>query len=848
MTRRIGLVVPAILFLAAGLAVSALAKEPPGDSAELKAALAASRSGAPDAAIAQLRQIAAKNEKTNPREAASAHFYLAELFVQSGQNVDAVNESLAAVGLAVGTDLEPLATCQVNMVFARLSLEKGLIGVAWSMMDSAEKEVPKLPAIHREGNESTLLGMRTTVLVQAIDAFEAGEPTSAALPPDVQRFLAQLFDPATALPAKGDAPLPLESLMRIDRRQPWRPKLIDKALQLTERMLVIDRRQTGDLAQIELAKDQSFKAELLEKTGRTDAEVENLRKQALAVFQRYRIPADTLIELNKLADLQMRRKTPESTIEAFRLFSQLMALADSEMQGMVGATAAQFQQRWHAQYRQQMRILDSQYKSFLEERDTKAAQYALEALLLQADSWSFRPLRQDVLLYQRLRSSSGPNKETGGLVEASWSDLVRAKEQAREAEEAGKLPEDYGRPGQFVADSPFAGLTVAKSRMVTAIQDKMRIEKGKLAVTAGPTKGMLKSLQEHMGPEKAVLIYLWNPGTTELRAVVLDATQVHVISLGDVSDDVQRQLVARAAREISQQRPEAKATLEEIAKVLVWPLGQLPRRLVIVLPPELLGIPFEALPGTDGAPLVAQHDIFYSIGLSASLATPLRVSLKRAFVVGAERSRVPSLPALEESGVEVAGIRRLVSRTGGVVDPVEPLPATPLLALQRPGSYDVVHVSSHALLDSDTPMLDALAFPGAEVYPFDILGVGFGAKLTVLSACSLFKPRADGVNPFSGITTAFFARVAPYVVSPLWPVNGQTTTVFMIRFYEELASSSDPTAALAAAKRAFLSPDALVKWARARKLALTVAPEQLSQPYYWAPFLETFVPAAERPL
>ena len=105
--------------------------------------------------------------------------------------------------------------------------------------------------------------------------------------------------------------------------------------------------------------------------------------------------------------------------------------------------------------------------------------------------------------------------------------------------------------------------------------------------------------------------------------------------------------------------------LKQVADQIWRPLGDLPQNLTIVLIPELIGVPFEALPGSQGETLVARHRIRYAFGLFTGVGTLKPVDLSQGiFIVGAERFRNPKFDPLPQSRSEIETLRSIFSKRG----------------------------------------------------------------------------------------------------------------------------------------------------------------------------------------
>lgn len=141
--------------------------------------------------------------------------------------------------------------------------------------------------------------------------------------------------------------------------------------------------------------------------------------------------------------------------------------------------------------------------------------------------------------------------------------------------------------------------------------------------------------------------------------------------------------------------------------------------------------------------------------------------------------------------------------------------------------YDYIHFATHGIANSQYPELSGLLLSQEEkggedgvLYTGEILGLELKADLVTLSACETAlgkKIEGEGVR---GLTSAFLLAGANTVVVSLWKVADESTSLFMIEFYNQLLAGNNKSTAL-----------------RNAKLKLLKDP-QYQHPYYWAPFIQ----------
>jgi CHAT domain-containing protein len=144
--------------------------------------------------------------------------------------------------------------------------------------------------------------------------------------------------------------------------------------------------------------------------------------------------------------------------------------------------------------------------------------------------------------------------------------------------------------------------------------------------------------------------------------------------------------------------------------------------------------------------------------------------------------------------------------------------------------YRLIHIASHATMDSEVPQASALILStvdtsGQQIYgrvlAADFLGVRFHADAVVLSACDTALGKSVAGEGLIGLQYVVLARGARSVVSSLWPAMDQMTAGLMVEFYSTLLR---PHATVIAA------------WSAASRAALT---GPYSDPGTWGAFILT---------
>jgi CHAT domain-containing protein len=144
-------------------------------------------------------------------------------------------------------------------------------------------------------------------------------------------------------------------------------------------------------------------------------------------------------------------------------------------------------------------------------------------------------------------------------------------------------------------------------------------------------------------------------------------------------------------------------------------------------------------------------------------------------------------------------------------------------------NYRIIHLASHALLDSRHPELSGIVLSlvardgqpqDGFVQARDIYNLKLHADLVVLSACETGLGREIQGEGLVGLVRAFMYAGAPRVVASLWRVPDEATARLMEYFYKAMFEQGlEPAAALHSAQ---------MKLSREKRW---------SAPYYWAGFI-----------
>ena len=237
-----------------------------------------------------------------------------------------------------------------------------------------------------------------------------------------------------------------------------------------------------------------------------------------------------------------------------------------------------------------------------------------------------------------------------------------------------------------------------------------------------------------------------------------------------------------------------------------------PPRMAIIPHGLLHQVPFHALYDGENY-LVARLEITYapSAAVHNLCRRKTRIPVLRGLVAGLSDHLIPQVEEeartvaglLADSGVETVLLTGEAATTGRVEAEVR--------------GADLIHIACHGLFRSDNPLFSALRLADGWLTAVDVMDFDLREALVVLSACESGKSLVVQGEEVIGLPRAFLGAGAAAVVVSLWLAQDEAAAALMSRWYREIVSGADRSAAL-------------------RKAQLAVR-DTYPHPYYWAPFI-----------
>ncbi len=196
------------------------------------------------------------------------------------------------------------------------------------------------------------------------------------------------------------------------------------------------------------------------------------------------------------------------------------------------------------------------------------------------------------------------------------------------------------------------------------------------------------------------------------------------------------------------------------------------------------------------------------LGLAPSFRSP---------IADVERScSSDELYSLQCSQIEVKQLNDYFSGINFVGDS-----ATTSRFIQTASDYQIIHLATHACIDSENPMLNKIFFADDYLTNYDLYGLQLNAELAVLSACNTGSGQLIKGEGVMSLSKGFIHAGVPSTVTSLWSVDDCATSTIMTKFYDNLKKG--------------LRKDKALQQARVEYLA--EADKAFQHPYYWGAFV-----------
>jgi CHAT domain-containing protein len=465
------------------------------------------------------------------------------------------------------------------------------------------------------------------------------------------------------------------------------------------------------------------------------------------------------------------------------------------------------------------------------------------------------------------------NESHVDLREGLDADLL-ARERTLESSLAAKIQYAAGGQGPSKSDAEVALTRREIDALIGALRDvesEIRAKSPRAAALTQPSTATVADVQRDLLDDETALVeYALGDERSFVWTVTRSSVDVRQLpSRGDLEKAVRRAYGDVSVNDLST-NGSLDRSLKELSALLVGPVRSVAvHRVAIVADGALEYLPFAALPGRAGAPLLADYEVVmlpsvstlaelrrneagrtYAPKLIAAIADPVFDAHDVRVVSGQTNG---SAAASDATGPRVGtDVRRSAAEAGvsgldrlpysrqevDVIDTLVPS-ADRLTALDFDANrglmlgdslrnYRIVHIATHGLINSQHPELSGLVLSLVDrsgrpqngfVQSYELYKTKLDADLVVLSACQTALGEEIRGEGLVSLTRPFMYAGVPRVVASLWQVPDRATAELMTRFYTGLVR--DHLSASAALRRAQLALRKNPRWSR---------------PYFWAGF------------
>lgn len=354
-------------------------------------------------------------------------------------------------------------------------------------------------------------------------------------------------------------------------------------------------------------------------------------------------------------------------------------------------------------------------------------------------------------------------------------------------------------------DAPLPGLAEERRALEHRLLEQAR--RRRLTETGQPRRPAAdafdaEALRRGLRDDEVLVAYGVCAG--ELFASVVDAQGVRLQrNLARWDDALQTVHAARlqleapraagAARHAAQLAQRCRTRLQQLHGLLWRPLA-LPastRRVLVVAPPPLDGVPFAAL-----------HDGEGFLAGRCQLASAPSAHIAAICLAHPARSGPRALVLSHGSGLaHAADEARAVAALFAQPDLCLGDAATLSALRTRAAGADLIHLACHADFRADNPRFSALQLADGPLTVEQVERLPLGPGLVALAACETGQTAVDAGDEAVGLVRAFLLAGAARVLASLWPVDDAATARFMLDFHAQLAAGNAPGLALQKAQR-----------------------------------------------
>lgn len=232
------------------------------------------------------------------------------------------------------------------------------------------------------------------------------------------------------------------------------------------------------------------------------------------------------------------------------------------------------------------------------------------------------------------------------------------------------------------------------------------------------------------------------------------------------------------------------------------------RHLVVVPHRALHYLPFQALHNGDSY-LIERREVSFApsaVVLQQCLERP-KHDFRSALLLGVADEQIPGVHE------ELRALDHIFPQVRQFLDQA----ATAEALRGNSTDIDVLHLACHAQFRFDNPLFSSLRLGDGWFTARDAYGLKLNCGLVTLSACETGMNAVAPGEELMGLARGFLSAGSPTVMMSLWTIDDEATTELMATFYDVLARTKSPAAALRTAQIELL--------------------KERPHPFFWSPFV-----------
>ena len=243
----------------------------------------------------------------------------------------------------------------------------------------------------------------------------------------------------------------------------------------------------------------------------------------------------------------------------------------------------------------------------------------------------------------------------------------------------------------------------------------------------------------------------------------------------------------------------------------------------IIIPEGLLSrVPFESLMLGDGTFLVEHTSVQYAYSADQIIATTKRTSNSNVLCI-APVFEAPDATDRASNGMDLRALPFAEKEAKYIAETCDAKlinsdTTSPQELTSEIGDYNVIHLATHASINTTDPMLSEIHFNTGSLTNYDIRDLNVRPDLVVLNACNTANGKLQNGEGIIGVSRGFFQAGVKCLQSNLWEVNDRSSSQIVTSMYDHMQQGETISKALQQAKIEYLS----------------TADKRRAHPYYWA--------------